>query len=232
MQRQVQCQLALSRAGIQRQRQTVAACASVAAHGHRAGANLRAPVGDMGAAAQGQHALLSRHGRLRDQPVDPQRGDVDIQIGQQRPLVRPAWRQLRDAVQDHFPRADAANVDMAAQIGQGPPIKREARCGEHRSPAIAQRQIVQGQRAIERSLDPPHRDAQPACKGLAGQLPRDQPVAGCGIQRRDQERQQQSRTQQRKRGDPQRTPARTPGLGGVRCGWSRTVHQNACPIET
>ena len=194
------------RARVQPHRKSVASALPLYRQSPCSGAKLGAAIGNVRAAAQVQYPPFARHGRFGDELVDPQRAHVDIEIGQQRRIGFGRHLQGGNTVQDHARGAGAANVDMAAQVGKGPPVDRHARRGQKGPLAVLQRQIVQGHSAIDRTLDPPDRDAHSIGKVQRGNLPDDQAMAGSGVDADCQSGYQQGQPQHTGKGDAQAPP--------------------------
>ncbi|WP_292921801.1 hypothetical protein [Novosphingobium sp. SCN 63-17] len=169
-------------------------------------------------------------GRGDLQPIHRQLAHVNIQVGQQRFI---AGRRGFEAGRTLKPRSgnmQAPNIQMPADIGQGPIIQRHIFGMEKPPIRIANVQIADGQRAQQRAFDPIDMQAHAIGKGQARDL-RGHHVAPALRRKPDpQRRDQHDKDGHRDPGITQR-PAQQ-GLAGLNLRIFHLLHQNACPIET
>ena len=103
--------------------------------------------------------------------------------GQQRPFAL-GWLELGRSAQDHALRRKRSNVDVAVDVRERSPI--QAHLGREQKFAlrVRNRQAAQHHRAVQRSLDPPHLDLEPACEPELLDLVGDEPVTRLGVEQK------------------------------------------------
>jgi len=185
----------------------------VAALHHRREIDQRAPGMDIGAAPDAAIARDPGDAAIDIQAIDPQPPDANIEIGKQRPLLRarPGMGPFGEGRGGDIQRGDVEPVGEPAQRRPAQPGDRR---GENETVEIVDAHVAQHRAAVDRPVDPPDREAQPARRAHRRDPVRHPAVPHVGIdhQHRRAEDRQRGRD---KPGDPLRRPP-----------------QNACPSET
>ncbi|MCY1171669.1 hypothetical protein D9M73_117900 [compost metagenome] len=156
--------------GVELEGQPIAARNTAPGQRRDAGGHLRAPLGNVGRAVDLEDVDRPRH-RLREHhPRDRQSPDINVQIGQNRRIGVGRHRlERRGALHRHQRRLRRAHVNMVVQIGERPPIHRDARRGQEHALGIADAHIGQHHCAVQRTFDPPDLDVEARRRGVPAQ---------------------------------------------------------------
>ena len=180
---------------------------------------------DLGLAAQRRDVAPADHRRFEDDPAEPQLADMDVEVGQDRPLPL-GLAKLRPAQHVDVLRDEAVDDQLLADEASRPPVELDDRRLQEDALRIADLQVVDGQRAEQRAVDPPDAEGQPGIGRDPLQLAGDEAAARAGVERGEGEEagdeQHADRDHRADQDAAQRAPVVGLGVG----------HQKACPIET
>ncbi len=136
------------------------------------GLDLRPAPEDMGRPGHAQDARVGTgNAGAQRNAVELQVGKIDLQVGQQglvgRGRLRRAWGQLGQARHGDQRRGQVAHIDMLVEIFERAPVEMDLRRGDEDALRVADRDIVDGHVAVDRSVDPADMDADAGRQGLA-----------------------------------------------------------------
>ena len=200
----------------------------VAARHRRVQRHDRTARSHIGLAVQAAAANHARNGLGDDQPVHVERADMNVEARQDRPAP-PGRRQLRQLGEHRLRHMQAGDVEPVTGPGERFPVERRARNGEDQAVRIRYAHVDQLRLAIQRSLDPPDREAQAVGRAQGGDAIGDEAMAHAGVEDRAYRNDQRGDRQQRKAQPAQ--PA-APHRRALRFDGKIGLAQNACPNET
>ncbi len=161
--------------------------------------------------------FLARDAFGKDNAVNLQLTDIDIQIGQQRVASVGHHAECRHPCDVERGRAQRGDVYAAGEIRQRVPIKPDFRRTGKAALGIAELDIAQDGIAVNRTLNFPDTDVEAIFHFERSNLPRDKIPSRLGIQPHIAA------------GDHQQQQCHDrPGPDG----YAPPHHQNACPIDT
>ena len=203
-------------------------------------ADLGAAVVDPDPALDRHHVRPSAHRRIDDELAEMEAPNVDVDIGKQ---GRVGIAGVEDR-QPHQPRprdVQLLDVDMIAEIGEGPVVDARDRRVEEGAARIPQGQVVDGEVAEDRAFDPANVDIEAGGGLELVDLADDEAAARIGVQP-DQEGADQDDDDADRDAEPLGDAARHGALAPAaprrlddvrpRGGRGRFArHQKACPID-
>jgi hypothetical protein len=111
---------------------------------------------------QSDDVAPSGHGRLDDQLADTEPSDGQVDVGQEGARRLGRGRLERRFAQEADGRGgELADVDLAAQVGEGPPVEGQGRGGQEHALGIADLQAADRHAPVERAVDAADAHAQP-----------------------------------------------------------------------
>ena len=218
---------------VEQQRQRVAPGIGADRCGSRR--DLRAPIGDSDLSRQPGDLPLTGDGGVKNETVNAQRADVDIEIGQQRLARIGHDLECGHLAHRHRRGGRRADIDMICEIAEWAPIDPDLRRLQEHTLGIGQSEVADDHLAIKRPVEPPDANLHPVFEFIFLDLGNNEAPPGIAVEPDQEQREQQDQPQQRQ-ADPAQDRhgpiARLCTHRGIDRHGRVISHQNACPIET